>query len=166
MALLSRVLHRVRQFAGALRPRVTARDRTDAYAYLSAPERNVFESMTLRDQEHGIAVMRRVRDECGDADHALIVAALLHDCGKQHVTLWHRVLHVAIPDVIERHIAAESGASWRRALWRLFEHPRLGAEMVAAAGSGPEVVRLIAEQEADADPADGRLVVLQRADDG
>lgn len=165
--MLARSWHRVRQFFGALRPRVSAHERAAAYEYLDPPLRAVFESMTLRDQQHGIVVWRRVRAKSPSPDADLFAAALIHDCGKGEVALWHRVVHVLMgtfTPAIERRIAAETGAPWRQALWRLREHPRLGADMTRAAGASPEMVRLIAEQ--DAVSPDARLAMLQAADDG
>lgn len=166
-----RPIHRVRQFAGALRPRVTTADRNAAYAWLTPRLRTVFESMTLRDQQHGIIVLRRVQAAAPAPDADLFAAALIHDCGKGPVMLWHRVAHVLLATAapaLARRLAAEHAASWRQALWRLREHPRLGAAMAADAGASPETVRLIAGQ--DAPPAatasaDPRLAILQQADD-
>ena len=161
---MPRVMHRVRQFFGALRPRVSVRDRVEAYAWLMPPQQRLFETMTLRDQQHGIIVMRRVRARA-DEDPVLCAAALLHDCGKGKVALWHRVAYVLLgttPNVRER-VANRHGAEWRQALWRLLHHPSLGASLVAATGADPEVVRMIREQDAPA--AHGKLAILQAADD-
>jgi hypothetical protein len=162
--LLRRTTHRVRQFFGALRPRVSAEDRAEAYARLDPPLRVLFETMTLRDQQHGIVVYRRVRAASAGDDEALSDAALLHDCGKGEVMLWHRVAYVLLGLVpgMQRRAAAEQGAAWRRAMWRLLHHPSLGAEMAAAAGAHPDVVRMIREQESAA--PDARLALLQAAD--
>lgn len=158
--------HRVRQFFGALRPRVDAADRADAYRYLTPAEQAIFESMMLRDQEHGIIVFQRVRDASAAEDAALLAAALLHDCGKGRVGLWQRVMHVAagaiVPSMRER-LASEHGAGWRQGFWRLLHHPRLGADAVAATGADPAVVRMIREQDSPA--PDARLALLQAADD-
>jgi hypothetical protein len=156
--------HRVRQFFGALRPRVSIRDRVEAYAWLTPPQQRLFETMTPRDQQHGIIVMRRARANAGD-DAVLCAAALLHDCGKGRVALWHRVAYVLLgttPAVRER-IADRHGAAWRQATWRLLHHPSLGASLVAGTGADPEIVRMIREQDAPA--AQGRLAILQAADD-
>jgi hypothetical protein len=163
--IFDRVLHRVRQFFGALKPQVAAADRAEAYAYLDPPLRTLFETMTLRDQQHGIIVYRRVRSAAPDEDVALFTAALLHDCGKGDVMLWHRVANVllGLAPGVQARVPAEHGAAWRRALWRLLHHPRLGAEMAAAAGADPDVVRMIREQESRL--PDARLALLQAADD-
>ena len=115
---------------------------------------------------HGIVVMKRVQAQAGD-DPALCAAALLHDCGKGNVRVWHRVLHVLLglaPGARDR-FARERGAGWRRALWRLLHHPAIGAEMAAQAGADPDVVRMIRSQDEAPAPDDRRLAILQAADD-
>jgi hypothetical protein len=161
-----RFLHRMRQLFGALRPSVREDERAAAYGWLSPAECALFETMTVRDQEHGIIVCRRVAAAHGETDPDLLTAALLHDCGKGKVHLWHRIAHVALhagAAGIGERMCDEHGSSWRRALWRLRYHPAIGARMAEAAGSSPEVVRLIRDQ--DVRPADPRLAALQAADD-
>jgi hypothetical protein len=161
---MARPLHRVRQFFGALRPRVRVRERVEAYVWLTPALQRLFETMTLRDQQHGIIVMRRVRARAGD-DAALLAAALLHDCGKGKVALWHRVAYVLLgtwPSLRER-VASRHGTEWRQAIWRLIHHPSIGANLVAHTGADPEIVRMIREQDAAA-KEDRRLAILQAAD--
>lgn len=161
---MARAWHRVRQFFGALRPRVTAEERALAYAFLTPELQRLFETMTLRDQAHGIAVLRRVHAEAGD-DAALCAAALLHDCGKGDVRTWQRVAFVLLGTApgLRARIASQEGAGWRRALWRLQEHPALGAALAEEAGAAPDVVRMIREQ--DSPPGgDRRPALLQAAD--
>ena len=163
---MSGATHRVRQFAGALRPRVAPAARDDAYRYLSQEQRAVFESMMLRDQQHGIGVYRRVRAASANEDPTLFTAALLHDCGKGRVALWQRVAHVllgATSPSLRARIAAEHGTAWRQAFWRLLHHPGLGATMVARTDADPDTIRMIREQ--DAASPDQRLALLQAADD-
>ena len=161
---MTRMRHRIRQFFGALRPCVTVRERVDAYVFLTPKQQRLFETMTLRDQAHGIHVMRHARAQTAD-DAELFAAALLHDCGKGKVALWHRVVFVTlgvIPFTRER-IASRHGAEWRQAMWRLLHHPSLGAHLVAQTGADPEIVRMIREQ--DAPTPDRRLAILQAADE-
>jgi hypothetical protein len=163
--MLRRLRHRVGQFLGALRPRVDARAREEAHAWLDAPLRPLFDAMMPRDQQHGIEVFRRVRAHAGN-DRALLAAALLHDCGKGRVALWQRVAHVllgALAPGVRAQVATERGAAWRRAFWRLLHHPAIGAELAARAGADPEIVRIIREQEAP--HPDARLAILQAADE-
>ena len=158
--------HRARQFFVALRPRVDGAQRADAYRYLNGSQRDVFESMMLRDQQHGIDVYCRVRAVAPANDHALFAAALLHDCGKGRVALWQRVAYVllgATAPAVRASIASEHGAGWRQAFWRLVHHPDLGADMVARTAADPDTIRMIREQDAAA--PDQRLALLQAADD-
>lgn len=163
---IARAAYRVRQFVGSLRPRVSAEERAEFASLLSAAEQRLFESMTLRDQRHGLDVYCTLRRQ-GQQDPVLLTAALLHDVGKGRISLWHRVAYVllraAAPVLLDR-LAAEEGAGWRQALWRCLHHPERGAEMAAAAGSTPEVVRLIRLQES-ADSGDSRLRLLRAADE-
>lgn len=162
--MIRRAGHRIRQFFGALRPRVTAAERAAAYRHLNDAQRRIFETMTLRDQQHGIVVCRRVAASGGDG--GLLTAALLHDCGKGRVTLWQRVAHVALGAIapgLRARIAREHGSPWRQAFWRLVHHPEIGADLVAATGADADVVRIIRQQDAAA--PDERLALLQAADE-
>ncbi len=164
--MLARAWHRVRQFAGALRPHIPAEEREDAYRYLSPAQRRLFESMMLRDQQHGIEVYRRVRAATAGEDAPLFTAALLHDCGKGSVCLWQRVAHVmlgVLARALRARIASEHGAGWRRAFWRLLHHPEIGARMAEGAGADADAVRMIREQETP--QPDERLALLQAADE-
>lgn len=164
--MLARARHRVGQFFGALRPRVDPSARAEAYRWLTPEQQRLFETMMLRDQQHGIEVYVRVRAEASVDDPALFAAALLHDCGKGRVALWQRVAHVVLGAVVPRlrvRIASERGAPWRRAFWRLLHHPRIGSELAAQAGADPDTVRMIRMQESPA--PDERLALLQAADE-
>jgi hypothetical protein len=164
--MLGRAAHRARQFFGALRPHVAPTERAGVYSYLGEQQRAVFESMMLRDQQHGIEVYRRVRAATPGDDPPLFAAALLHDCGKGRVALWQRVAHVLLgffPPPLRRRIASERGGGWRQAFWRLQHHPEIGADMVARTGADPDTIRMIREQ--DAASPDQRLALLQAADE-
>ena len=160
-----RAIYRSRQFFGSVRPRVDAALRDEAFRLLSEPQRALFASMTLRDQQHCLAVYQRLwpLDE-QDAD--LLVAALLHDCGKGRVALWHRVAHVLLaataPRALDRVARAGDGPSWREALYRLRHHPQIGARLAAGAGCSPATVALIRD---DAAASGDRLAALHAADE-
>ena len=163
---IAHAAYRMRQFLGSLRPRVSAEERVEFASLLTAAEQRLFDSMTLRDQRHGLDVYCTLRRQ-GHQDRSLLTAALLHDVGKGRISLWQRVAYVlltAVAPVLLRRLAAEEGAGWRQALWRCVHHAERGAEMAAAAGSSPEVVRLIRLQESD-DSGDSRLRLLRAADE-
>jgi len=163
MQSIARARYRSRQFFSSLRPRVDTDLRDEALRLLREPERALFASMTPRDQQHCLDVYRRLRDERYD-DRDLLVAALLHDAGKGHVALWHRVafvlLDAAASRVVDRIAAPGDGAGYREVLYRCRHHAELGAQLAAAAGCSEAVVALIR-----GDTKDGNLAALSRADD-
>lgn len=162
MRIANRALYRSRQFFGSVRPRIDETLRTEAFALLNDGERAVFESMTPRDQQHCLAVYRKLLDE-GNDDRDLLVAALLHDAGKGRIELWHRVAYVvlaaATPGLLDRVVRPGEGPGWREALYRCHHHPELGAELARDAGSSDRVVRLIREED------DALLGTLHAADE-
>lgn len=158
--MLRRARYRASQFFGALRVRLDDGELEGARALLGECAWALFRSMDPRDQRHGLDVWRMLRTDAAN-DRDLQIAALLHDCGKGRQSVWTRVAHVILQSVapgLERRIARPGSA-----LDRLLRHPELGAERAAKAGCGPEVVRLIREQESAA--PDDRLALLQRADE-
>jgi hypothetical protein len=95
--------------------------------------------MERRDQRHALEVTTRLH--VATDDRSLLVAALLHDCGKGSVPIWLRVLNVLSPGAT-RLLAAE-GRGWRGAAYRLRHHAELGAGMAREAGCSEMTVRLI-----------------------
>jgi hypothetical protein len=163
---LGRVAYRARQFFGALAARVSPEERAAAAGALTPSELRLFDSMTVRDQRHGLDVYGALRRQ-GQDDPFLLAAALLHDVGKGRLNVWHRACYVLLsagaPRLLER-LAGEEGAGWRQALWRCLRHPERGAALAAEAGSAPEVIRLIGLQGADVE-GDQRLRLLRAADE-
>jgi hypothetical protein len=127
---------------------------------LNEAQRELFFAMEKRDQRHALEVARRLRTG-GVSDADVLVAALLHDCGKGGVPVWLRVLKVVSPSITER-AALEGGENWRGAAFRLVHHAAIGAALAEAAGSSSTTVRLIHGQPA-ADEAQ-RLALLEAAD--
>jgi hypothetical protein len=134
-----RPLYRSRQALHALRPRIEDGELALARQTLSQAEARLFFAMERRDQRHALEVARRLCEHTDDG--AVLVAALLHDCGKGPVPLWLRVLNVLSPGAV-RLLAAE-GSGWRGAAYRLRHHAELGAAMAREAGCGETTVRLI-----------------------
>ncbi len=163
--MLARAIYRSRQFFTSLRPHVEPKQRHQACALLNASERQLFESMTLRDQQHCLDVYRRLSARHTDPD--LLAAALLHDCGKGQIALWHRVAYVLLdagaPSILRRIIAPGIGNDWRQALYRCVHHPELGAQAAQRAGSTARVVQLI-RGERTTESSD-QLAALHAADD-
>jgi HD-like signal output (HDOD) protein len=163
---MSRAMYRSRQFVTSLRPHVNAALRDEAFSLLSEPQRRLFESMTVRDQQHCLDVYRCLRAKRHD-DRDLLVAGLLHDCGKGQIALWHRVAYVvldaAAPGFLQGIAAQGDGPSWREALYRCVHHAELGARLAEQAGSSSRVIELI-RGEQDAETSE-QLAALRAADD-
>jgi len=156
---VSRAAYRSRQFFGALRPHVDSQLRDEAFALMSSSEQQLYRSMTPRDQQHCLVVYARLR-EMHTEDRDLLVAAMLHDCGKGSITLWHRVVFVLLdataPSLLRRAVAHRPES----ALYRCVHHAELGAQLAETAGSSPAVVELIRGERAS-----DQLVALRAADD-
>jgi hypothetical protein len=161
----SNARYRAGQFFSSLRPRVDQEARNRAFELLSQGERDLFASMTPRDQQHCLSVYQRLLDE-GHGDRHLLAAALLHDAGKGHVALWHRVAFVLLeagaPGLLHRIAREGDGAGWRQALYRCLHHAELGADAARRAGSSEATVALIREDTGAPAP---ELAALKRADD-
>jgi hypothetical protein len=122
-----------RRFLGALSPRPPSPD-DEAWAgdQLLAAERHLWRQMPNQDRRHAIAVTRRFVDRRPSATREEIAGALLHDVGKLQAGL----------GTMSRVVATVVGGRTRR--FRLYhDHERLGAEMLAAAGSPAETVELV-----------------------
>jgi len=137
---LARPLYRSRQVLHALWPRIHDGELAQARELLSEHESRLFFAMELRDQRHALEVARRLRQSTDD--RSILVAAMLHDCGKGSVPVWLRVLNVIAPSLVQA-LARAGSRSWRGSAYRLRHHTEIGATMADAAGSDATTVRLI-----------------------
>lgn len=167
MRVATRALYRSRQFFGSVRPRVDADQKSRAFRLLSEPQQRLFLTMTRRDQQHCLAVYARLLQDGHDAAD-LLIAALLHDCGKGRIALWHRVVFVLLeatsPALLRRLALRGAGDGWRQALDRCLRHPELGADLTSAAGASAAVAALIREDATGAPPE--LMAALHAADEG
>ncbi|MDP2328320.1 MAG: HD domain-containing protein [Dehalococcoidia bacterium] len=144
LALLRRGRYRVYQFTRGLHPHLAPGEVAEVRGLLRPEEFRLFLHAEPRDRRHSLDLYRLLVAE--DASPAMLVAALVHDVGKGRVATWHRVAFVVLNGVSPRLVsaaAAESGAGWRRALWRLQHHAALGAQALEAAGADVRVVELV-----------------------
>ncbi|MBI4216024.1 MAG: hypothetical protein HY687_01325 [Chloroflexi bacterium] len=159
-----RLRYRVGQFLEAVNP---ARPELDgAAALLSPAQRALFRRLRPDAQRHCLAVFWALV-EGGERDPDVLLAALLHDAGKEEVAVAHRVAAVLLgrlwPGLLERLARPGVGPLWG-GLHRNLRHARRGAELAAAAGATAGAVALIRAHH-DPDPgADPRLGRLQAAD--
>lgn len=159
-----RAAYRVRQLLRGLRSRLSPQQIVEVREHLSPREFALFLGADARDRRHSWELFAALRG--AGASDAALTAALLHDVGKGRLATWHRVAFVlldAAAPTLARRIEAPLGAGWRRALWRLRYHARLGAEALAAAGSDARVIALVARHTqpppAD-DPELARFIAL------
>ena len=144
----------------ALRPRIAATDLAFARSLLTDSERQLFDAMERRDQRHAIAVLTKARVHT--EDHDVLIAALLHDCGKGAVPVWLRILKVVSPAMLSR-LANEEAKGWQYAAYRLHAHESIGEQLAREAGATEGAVRLIAGRPG---PEDGwKVAILEAADD-
>jgi hypothetical protein len=119
----------------------------------------LFDGMAAPDRRHGLDVVVELR-RTAVTDRELLVAGLLHDCGKgSRVKLVHRVawsLGGRYGAWIWR--AGSHLPTFRAGLAALRDHARRSAELAAAAGCTARTVELIRNQEAPTDDA-GRLLL-------
>jgi hypothetical protein len=139
---LDRALYRSRQVQHALRPRIDPIDLAFARSLLTDRERDLFDAMERRDQRHAIAVLTKVRVHT--EDHDVLIAALLHDCGKGAVPAWLRILKVMSPATLLHLAHPHESKGWRHAAHRLHHHESIGERLAREAGVSEGAIRLIA----------------------
>ncbi|MBM4410157.1 MAG: HD domain-containing protein [Chloroflexi bacterium] len=143
--VLTRARYRARQYTKGLAARVRPEEVATVRGLLSPAEFALFLAMQRRDQRHSLDLFHALSAEGASRDS--LVAALLHDVGKDELRDWQRVAFVLLEAVrpgLGRRLEVESGPPWLAGLWRLRHHARLGAERLAAAGCAPRVVELVA----------------------
>ena len=146
---------RVRQFARYLTGRVTKSERERLGAWLTASQLELFEVMHRADKRHGLDVVLALR-RAGHSDPDLLLAGLLHDCGKgRSLRLWHRIgwsLSVRYDGWVRR--TALRTPTFAIAFATLAAHAERSAELALRAGCSPRTADLIRHQ---AEPIDHEL---------
>jgi hypothetical protein len=155
---------KIRQTWRYMRSGLSPAERADLAAWLSEPQRRLFESMHPADRRHGMDVVTSLR-RAGHHDLELLLAGLLHDAAKGPETrLWHRVAWSLGERFGSRAFAlAELLPGFRAALARIRHHPERSAELALAAGCSPVTAELIRHQAEP--PAAGPGLALKLADD-
>lgn len=142
-----------------LHARVTASQRAELDDWLTPPQLALFDAMPAADRRHGLDVVADLR-AAGAADPELLVAGLLHDCGKgPRVRLVHRVAW-SLGERYGTWIWRLSShlPTFRTGLARLRDHAGRSAELALAAGCSARTIELIRNQESPTDDA-GRLLL-------
>lgn len=152
---------KVRRFGRYFVTRVSAAERAELAGWLTDAQLALFDAMHRADQRHGLDVVRALR-QAGQNDHELLLAGLLHDCGKgRALQVWHRVgwsLAERYGRRVERLLLRLP--TFPAAFRTLSEHADRSAELALAAGAGPAVAELIRNQAEPHDDARGRALLL------
>jgi hypothetical protein len=150
---------RIRRTWRCLHASVAAGERKDLGAWLTPAQLALFDSQTGADRRHGLDVVRDLR-AAGTTDADLLVAGLLHDCGKgPRVRILHRIAW-SLGQRYGAWIWRVSGLlpTFRTGLAILRDHASSSSEMAAKAGCTDRTIELIRNQEAPTDDA-GRLLL-------
>ena len=151
---------KIRQTRRHLLARVARSERDELTGWLTPPQLALFDAMHVADRRHGLDVVAHLRAE-GTAEPDLLVAGLLHDCGKGDAGLIARVLvsleqaHLGWPARL-----AGTLPPMHRTLQRLRDHAELSAQLAARAGCSTHTVELIRWQDAPRDPIAGERLRL------
>lgn len=151
---------KARQLAGHLTARVAPGERRAVAAWLAPAELALFDAMHVADRRHGLDVVARLR-RAGVTERDVLVAGLLHDCGKGATGAGPRVAW-SLGEVLGPwvHRVAMAVPGWGAAIVRLRDHAETSAALVAAAGGSSRAVDLIRHQADPVDPEYGRLLLL------
>lgn len=162
------MLYRSRQFFRGFFAKLTSEDEEQVRQILSSAEYELFCRMPLDARRHSLNVYQSLLAR-GQDNPDLAVAALLHDVGKVaadeagvKLGLWMRIPLVMIeatqPKLIRRLALPDPAAGWRYTLMVHLDHPQIGAEWAANAGSSQLACWLIgAHQEKDPTPDSGLM---------
>ena len=160
---------KVRQFRSHLRARVSTTERAALEAWVPVRLLALYDGMPVADRRHGLDVVASLRAAGGGDDPELLLAGLLHDCGKstadgRGVGLLPRItwsLGEAFGPWVIR--AARPLPGFGSALDQLRDHARRSADLVLAAGGSSRIADLIRDQ--DGHPADPAGELLRLADE-
>ena len=127
------VTHLARRFVSSLSRRPPPdSDVAWVVGQLLPGETDLWQRMSVQDRRHSILVARRFVELAPEASRPEVAGALLHDVGKLSSSL----------GTVRRVVATVVGPRTNR-FRQYHDHERLGAEMLAAAGSPAVTVELV-----------------------
>lgn len=143
------LFHLVRRFLGSLSPRpLDPVDDAWVSESLLASERELWRRMSRPDRKHAAGVARQVDAILGGADRAVIAAAALHDVGKidSGYGTFRRAAITGLAAIVGR----KRLVAWGGRPARYLTHDRIGAELLAEAGSDRVTIAWAREHHLDA----------------
>jgi hypothetical protein len=156
------MLYRISQVWRLKTRHLQPEERTWVERRLTSAQLALFLSQERGDQVHAYTVAHTLAAQ-QVADEPLIIAALLHDCGKAPgVSLFHRTLVVLLkrfaPHMLYQLTPNQGG--WRAPLARAWYHPQLGAGLAEAVCCSADVVTIIRYHQHRNAPVEERLRAL------
>ena len=152
---------KVRRFIRYFVGRVTPAERASLSSWLTPAQLVLFDSMHRADQRHGLDVAAALRVE-RQTDPDLLLAGLLHDCGKgRDLRLWQRVgwsLAERYGRRVERVLLRVPG--FRPAFATMAAHAARSAELSLEAGCSAITAELIRHQAEPVDDVLGRALLI------
>lgn len=176
MGLVSRGIYRSRQAWRTLQARPLSEERKREIAQLlTAEQLALFESQSYAVQQHGYRVMNTL-SRAGHKKKELLVAALLHDAGKDVLGYtWLDRVKVVLTQRLAPRLAdgwaRATPTGWTKAFVVKACHAEWGAQRLAGAGGSDLSVALVRKHQdpilaSDEDSEENRLLaLLQWADD-
>lgn len=140
---MARPVHLARRFFGSLRPGgPRAADEAWVVQLLLPQELELWRTMPNPDRRHAVGVARSVQEALGEAaTRPVLAAALLHDVGKtvSGLRTYGRVVATLSGAVAGREMAVawSETRGFTRRVGLYLDHPRLGGDLLALAGSDP-----------------------------
>ncbi|MGI6119340.1 MAG: HD domain-containing protein [Desulfosporosinus sp.] len=163
------MFYRMHQFIKLLNPHIDSSEITWALKCLPSEAHSLFLKQSPSEQRHALDVAKSIMKEKNTLSllnfQNLLIAALLHDCGKSKVSirLWHRVFVVLMqkmPQSIWSRLE-RSHTIFAVPLRTASQHAVWGGNLAKRAGLNPTICRLIYEHHS---PKTKLGRVLERAD--
>jgi len=138
--------------------RVSRAERRELEAWLRPEELSLFDAQHVADRRHGLDVVAALR-RSGVRDRDVLVAGLLHDCGKGGTGALPRIAW-SLGEVFGPWVTALARRvpGWEGALDRLATHAETSARLLARAGLPAFAVDLVRYQAEPRDERYGRLL--------
>jgi len=139
------MIYRIRQFWQALMPKISSKELNWALDILPSPAIPLFLAQSLAEQRHALDVTLDLWSASRNPN--LLIAALLHDCGKSKnpLNVWERIYIVLLQRAPRKawDFFLRCSPFFSSPLYTAEKHPTWGAELALNIGLDVEIVELI-----------------------